>query len=445
MRPQTLISALYGEARGYNRLSIRRQVAANELLPRAILAVRSDRLFQQRVQQSIQRFPAYAERVKAHRGSLPRPDQLLRPEELPVWTRRDQIEFFSGQERPADSHYVHESSGSTGIVVRFHITRASYEWRTAIADRAYSWARAEEGSRSLHIWGNTKSASRLHGYKVVVHRALQRRAYFNARRAFSDEERAACCEVINRMRPDAIVGYTGILVDIARYAREHRALTWRARTLISTAETLQCGQRDVLESELAAEVFDSYGSREFMNIASECDHHGGYHINSDNLRVEIVDPDGNPVAPGTRGSVVVTDLHNDATPFVRYEVGDMAVMGHPDEPCRCGRPFPLLRSIEGRAQDVIITPRGRVSAINIQAVLDEFAWIEGYQLQQPSLDRLIIKLLSRVEPNEESLLPVRSRLRTQIGDLSVSFERVSELTRRANGKVEMVVSAVEVA
>jgi phenylacetate-CoA ligase len=445
MRPQTLISALYGEARGYHRLSIRRQVAENERFPRAMLSIRSDRLFQEHVHRSIGRFPTYAERVKAHRGSLPRPGEFVRPEELPVWTRRDQIDFFAAQERPADSHYAHESGGSTGLVVRFHVTRESYEWRTAIMDRVYGWAGAEEGARSLHIWGSTRAASRLHGFKVSIHRALQRRTYFNAYREFTDQERAACCDVINRMKPRAIVGYTGMLVDLARFAREQGALNWKAPTLISTAETLQCGQRELLQAQLANEVFDSYGSREFMNIASECTLHTGYHIAADNLRVEVVDPDGHPVEPCVEGRVVVTDFRNASTPFIRYDVGDRAVMAHPGESCRCGRPFPLLRGIEGRSQDVIFTHRGIVSALNIQDVLEHFEWVEGYQLLQPSRDQLIIKLLSRMELTEERLLPVRSRLRTQLGDLTITFERVNELTRRPNGKIELVSSGLGVA
>lgn len=445
MRPPTLISALYGEARGYHRLAIRRQVAENEQVPRAILSVRADRLFQEHVHRSIGRFPIYAERVKAHRGSLPRPGELVRPEELPVWTRRDQIDFFAAQERPADSHYVHESGGSTGLVVRFHVTRESYEWRTAIMDRVYGWAGAEEGARSFHIWGTTKAANRVHGFKVSIHRALQRRTYFNAYREFTDQERAACCDAINRMQPRAIVGYTGMLVDLARFAREHHTLRWKTPALISTAETLQCGQRELLQAELASEVFDSYGSREFMNIASECALHTGYHIATDNLRVEVVGADGNPVAPGVEGRVVVTDFRNAATPFIRYDVGDLAVMADPGEACHCGRPFPLLRGIEGRSQDVIVTHRGWVSALNIQDVLEHSDWIEGYQLIQPSRDRLIIKLLSRVDLTEERLLPVRSRLRTQLGDLTVTFERVNELTRRPNGKIELVASSVGVA
>jgi hypothetical protein len=89
-----------------------------------------------------------------------------------------------------------------------------------------------------------------------------------------------------------------------------------------------------------------------------------------------------------------------------------------------------------------MTRRGQVSALNIQDVLEHFEWIEGYQLMQPNRDKLVVRLLTRVDPTEERLLPVRSRLRTQLGDLSVTFERVNELSRRPNGKIELVASAL---
>src|SRR4029079_1871289 len=105
----------------------------------------------------------------------------------------------------------------------------------------------------------------------------------------------------------------------------------------------------------------------------------------------------------------------------------------------------LLQSVEGRSQDVIYTHHGWVTAINPPDVLEHFEWMEGYQLLQPSREQLTIKLLARVEITEERLLPVRSRLRSQLGDLAISFERVNELSRRPNGKIELVTSALHVA
>lgn len=442
MHPLTLIGALYGEARGYRRLQIRRRAAANERLSREALSRITHDAFQHHVHRSLERFPFYAERVKAHRGSLPKPGETVRPEELPVWTRNDQREFFAQQVRPADAHYAHQTSGSTSLPVRFYVTRESYEWRTAVMDRSYSWAGAQEGARSVHVWALDKSPPPLpQRIKRAVHLKLLRWTYFEAFQHFGDAERAACCELINRVKPDAIVGYTGVLVDLARYARDNRALTWKAPAMVSAAEGLQAGQRALLEEHLVRGVFLSYGSREFMNIGMECDRHTGYHLVTDNLLVEVVDDAGRPVPAGEEGRIVVTDMHNAAAPFVRYEIGDLGVMADPGEACPCGRPFPLLKSVDGRLQDMIHTPAGPLTALYITFTMRQFDdWIEGYQVIQDAKDRIIVRLLTRAELTPERLAPVTALLRQKLGDMTIDYERVSELSRRRSGKVELVIS-----
>jgi len=443
VHPLTLLSALYGQGRGYHRLDIRRRVAANERLSREALARAGDDAFQHHVRRSIDRFPLYAERVKAHRGSHSAPGRDIRPAELPVWTRANQREFFAQQPRPEDSHYVRESSGSTGIPVHFHVTRESYEWRTAIMDRSYSWAGAEEGAKSLHVWGMDLKARPLkQRIKRLLHTSLQRRVYVEAYQSFTDAERAACCTLINRVKPHAVVGYTGMLVDVARYARDHGALTWKPRTMVSAAEGLRCGQRELLEHHLVDEVFHSYGSREFMNIGMECEKHTGYHIASDNLRVEVVDDTGQPVPAGEEGRIVITDFHNAATPFVRYEVGDIGVMALSDEACPCGRPFPLLKSVDGRMQDVIQTPNGPITAIYFTFTTQQFIWIEGFQVVQHAKSRVLLRLLTRAELTPERLAPLETKLRAKLGEMTIDYERVDELSRRRSGKVELVISTL---
>ena len=443
MHPLTLIGALYGQARGYKRLDICRRVAANERLSREKLARLTDEGVQHHIHRSLARFPFYAERVKAHRGSIPAPGATVRLDELPVWSRDDQRAFFAQQTKPDDSAYVRQTSGSTGHPVRFHVTRESYEWRTAVTDRAYSWAHAEEGVRSVHIWAADHTpASRKQQLKRSVHLALQRRVYFDAFQSFTDSERAACCELINRVKPDAIVGYAGMLVDIARYARDHQALTWKARTMVNAAEGLQSGQRELLEKYLVQEVFLSYGSREFMSVGMECDRHAGYHIHTDNLVVEVVDASGRPLRPGEEGRIVVTDFHNAATPFIRYEIGDMGVMG-PDEPCACGKPFPRLASVDGRLQDMIYTPRGPITGLYITYTMRQFeSWIDGYQVVQSARNRILIRLLTGASLTAERLAPVTALLREKLGDMTIDYERVDALSRRKSGKVELVISTL---
>ncbi|HET6348649.1 MAG TPA: AMP-binding protein [Candidatus Krumholzibacteria bacterium] len=439
----TFISTMYGQARGYHRLDIRRRVTANEWLAPNALTRTSSQELQHHIHRSIARFPPYAERVKAHRGSLPKPGAPVRLEELPVWTRADQREFFDQQSRPPDAAYMRRSSGSTSTPVRLYVTRESYEWRTAIMDRVYAWAHAQEGVRSVHVWGRDLTLpTRWHHIKRSVHLVLQRRYFFDAFKEFSEQERAACCRFINRIKPEAIVGYTGMLVDIARYSRETHALTWKARTLVATAEGLQGGQRELLEETLASEVFDSYGSREVMNIGMECEKHTGLHLASDNVVVEVVDEAGNPVPAGAEGRIVVTDFHNAASPIIRYDMGDIGVMG-PDELCACGRPFPRLARVEGRSQDLVYTPQGSTTAILLCFAIREYDWIDGFQIVQSTRDRILLRLLTRSPITPGMVQPLIDRLRPMLKGMTIDYERVGTLARRPNGKFQLLISEVE--
>ena len=53
-----------------------------------------------------------------------------------------------------------------------------------------------------------------------------------------------------------------------------------------------------------------YTCQEAGYIALQCPDHAHYHVQSENLIVEILDGDGNPCAPGESGRVVLSDLHN---------------------------------------------------------------------------------------------------------------------------------------
>jgi phenylacetate-CoA ligase len=214
--------------------------------------------------------------------------------------------------------------------------------------------------------------------------------------------------------------------------------------MVSAAEGLQPGQRELLQENLVDEVFLSYGSREFMSVGMECSKHIGSHVNSDNVVVEVVDDAGAPVAPGTEGRIVITDLHNAAAPFIRYEIGDVGVMGS-DEPCACGKPFPVLRSVDGRLQDVVHTPSGPVSGLYITYTMRQFDdWIEGYQIVQDTKQRVLVRLLTRQAFTPERLAPVTALLREGLGaGMEIDYERVPELTRRRTGKVALVISSIE--
>lgn len=102
--------------------------------------------------------------------------------------------------------------------------------------------------------------------------------------------------------------------------------------------------------------FDIYGATETgAYAAAECDRHAGLHLFEDQVLIEVVDDDHRPVPDGEPGSrLLITNLYNRTQPLIRYELDDLLTIS-PDL-CPCGRPFPLLETVEGRSDDVLELP-----------------------------------------------------------------------------------------
>lgn len=431
-----------GTVRGYRRTAIRRQVRHSEKRTAPQVAATAQKDLDASVADAVQRFPEYAKYLLAHGCSLPRPGERVDPGSLPIWTRECQQSLFrSLQEPPVLRATVHSTGGSTGVPLSFYITRESYEWRAAVTDRGYRWAGAEEGQKSIYVWGSPmKPLTWQQRCRTGAHHYLQRRRFFNSF-TFGEEEKRRCCEAINDWKPRAIVGYAGSLVDLAGFVKSHRSvLKWRAGTVVTAAEGLRPEQRETLKEYLGDEVFMSYGSREFMLIGMECRRHRGYHINSDNVLVEVVDEEGNPVPAGCTGRILVTDLHNRANPFIRYEIGDLGVAS--GELCDCGSPFPLLGGVEGRAQESIIRPDGSsITAMLIPHMMKEFRWVEGYQIEQCSVGRVDVKLRCAEALAPEKTEPIVRELKRFLGaEMRITFTRVERLHKNTSGKTPIVIS-----
>ena len=102
-------------------------------------------------------------------------------------------------------------------------------------------------------------------------------------------------------------------------------------------------------------MFDQYGCGECNGIAYECEAHQGLHITEEHCIIEILDKNGNPVFDEP-GRVVLTDLDNNAFPFIRYENGDSAIIS--SRWCSCGRHSALIKELSGRTKDTIILKDG---------------------------------------------------------------------------------------
>lgn len=206
------------------------------------------------------------------------------------------------------------------------------------------------------------------------------------------------------------------------------------------AETLTPNRRRLIEEYFDAPIINRYGLREFGSwSAQSCpESTDRFHINTELVVCEILRPDGTPCATGETGRVVLTDLHNLARPFIRYDTGDLAMAV--SETCSCGRGFPLLDPIEGRSLDCLRTPSGAEIS---PAILGHFLFVyhnhleavRHYQLVQETPNRVKLLIVPGEEWDEQRHVRLRSDLVRLMGEgMEVDVQTVLEIPPEKSGK-----------
>lgn len=111
--------------------------------------------------------------------------------------------------------------------------------------------------------------------------------------------------------------------------------------------------RNHIEELWGCPVYDTFGANEFGTAAFECGARDGLHIMEDCVFVEFEDPDtGEPVADGEPGNMVVTILHRELPPIIRYNLRDLGrVLSR--ERCSCGSCFTRIDKFLGRSDDMV--------------------------------------------------------------------------------------------
>lgn len=247
---------------------------------------------------------------------------------------------------------------------------------------------------------------------------------------------------IAKERPPYILSYpTNFHALALRCEASGVEMPW-LKALISFSEALSPGQRGVIERVFGVALEDMYSAAEVSMIAVQCpDHPQFHHIQSENVLVEVIDDAGAPCGIGETGRVLVTDLHNFAMPFIRYEIGDLAQFG---PPCPCGRGLPVLQRIFGRVRNMLYLESGEQLFPDIAALhLHEIAPLRQYQMIQKSHREIEMRLiLARpFEGDEETRM--RAMILAALGQaFELTLVPVDDIPRHPSGKFEDFISEV---
>jgi phenylacetate-CoA ligase len=241
-------------------------------------------------------------------------------------------------------------------------------------------------------------------------------------------------------------GYTSSLVVFAKYLIGNnvvlRDICPTLRLCMPTSEVCDDIDRKILEEGFGVKVVNEYGAAELDLIALE-DTAGDWIINEETLFIEIVDDSGKPVEPGIEGRVIVTALYNKAMPFIRYELGDRAVLSNM---VKNGRR--TLEKVSGRINDVIKLPSGKISPgltfyYISKKLLEDGGKIKEFIIRQKELDRFLIEYTSDQEISKIEIENCRKAMDIYLeSNLKLEFQKVTQIERGKTGKLKHFFSEI---
>ena len=190
-------------------------------------------------------------------------------------------------------------------------------------------------------------------------------------------------DLIAAQRPEYLLTVTTMLhamvEEAVRRGIDVLELFEPVRYAMVVGEPVTAGQRRLLVEQLGLEdLFERGGSSDGLWGAADCPAHQGHHVWWDHHHVEILDPDsGEPLAPGQRGTVVVTNLTTDRSLYVRFDTEDLGELI--PGACPCGRTHPRVE-LYGRLADCVKVGDRLIAPYDVRAPLDEIPALVGVPL-----------------------------------------------------------------
>lgn len=281
------------------------------------------------------------------------------------------------------------SGGSTGEPVEVTVDRTWVTRQRAMFDFFYSRCGMPPGTPFFYLWGRQTELREIRGNWRKVLASKLRGAIpipvFSLTPAAVEEIRALIAS-----RPDvrSAVCFTSAIDTLLAHASEEERPFRKLDRIFCGGALLTPQTRARLHRLLAAEVYDTYGSRDLGLMAHETPGHDGLSTAAPFNHVEVLRASGEVAADGEIGTVHITAVNNFACALLRVDMGDTA-RWHGDGG-RTGLAGPRLTDLSGRVSEHLVGPSGATvdpsAVIHIVGVVLAPRWVRKFQLRQHAAD-----------------------------------------------------------
>ena len=325
--------------------------------------------------------------------------------------------------------YPEHTSGSTGTPLRLWWGRDTVRaWYALVEARLRRWHGVDRSDRWAILGGQLVADVRRRRPPFWVWNAGMRQLYLSAYHLAPRHARAQL-DALRRHRVRYLLGYPSALHALAAAFLDQGldAASLGLRLVSTNAEPLYPHQRRAITEAFACPVRETYGMAELVAAASECEA-GRLHLWPE---VGVIEVDGR--------ELIATGLLNPHQPLIRYRVGDRLVLAADGDACACGRTLPIVERIDGRSDDVLLTPDGRRIGRLDPVFKGDLPLVEA-QIAQEALDHVRLRVVPADGFTDATAADLRRRLAERLGDdVTITIETVERLPRGPGGKLRAVV------
>jgi len=359
-------------------------------------------------------------------------DDLAR---LPVVRRADLQE--AGDEAqstavPAHARRRDATGGSTGEPLTLWTGPEERGWRASGTETFFRRLGVPTGVRTAFLWGHHLDPQARDSLATRIVDAAANRERFEALR-LSPDVLLSYHRRLQATRPACVVAYASTLADLAAVVSDAggEPPAYPGRCFVTGAEKLHGPQRELIERVFGKPVHERYGSRDVGNMAFQ------YDPTSSDLDVDWALVHVEPAVQAPVAPILVTKLHADAMPLIRYAVEDVAEF---PEGSRPGAPAFQLHAVLGRSTDRVVLPGGRwVHGLEFPHLMKDFP-VRDFQVVQARDLTVEVRLVPGASFTPALRATLQRALQANLPDVPLTLREVSHIPRTAANKWRPVIS-----
>jgi len=331
--------------------------------------------------------------------------------------------------------YIQQTSGSSGQPFSYSIDYLSHAITWLLVENRYNTANISINDRQARFYGSP--ISKIDKQREHLKDFLAKRYRF----PIMDLSDLALDKWLNNLQKKHykyLYGYSYPLITFAHYLiRENKVLKNICPTISSCIVTSEmCSPEDqkIIEQGFGIPCFNEYGASEFGIIGFGQSNR--WRISDETIFLEIVDEKGKQVKEGEMGKVVCTSLHNTGTPFIRYEIGDLARMVTVNNQR-------YITELSGRVEAMAVLPSGKKAPGDtafyyiMKSFTEKHKFISEYRAIQKTPGLFILEIVADQSLSLKAIKTLNLIAESYLEkEIQIDVTRVKSIERTAKGKLQ---------